>query len=89
MPNLSITDPGTGQGAKVNSVGAVEVASTTLGFAHRTNLRDEEAYSVVFTVVPNTLDGADFIPILYMKNESESEMVIESTLIYAEGPETV
>jgi len=84
MPGIEIAGR-SGDIAEVTRIGSLDVAATTLGYAHRANLRNEEAYALVFTTTPVEEDGCT--PIFYMKNLKEEEMILEMATVLTKTAE--
>ncbi len=76
MPGIQIIGAGNSVTAKVNNLGRLQVESTIMNMPHNINLNHELAYVASFSVSPS----ADSY-FCYMRNESEDEMIIESTTI--------
>lgn len=80
MPGIQIIGAGNSQGARVNTLGELQVESTTMSLPHNTNLNHELAYALSFTVTPSADEY-----FLFMENNNENELIIESVTICGAG----
>lgn len=80
MPGLQIIGAGNSQVARVNSLGELQVESTTMTLPHNINLNHELAYVLTFTVTPSADEY-----FLFIENNSENELIIESVTICGAG----
>jgi len=85
-----IIEGGTGNGysAAVNSDNQMLTSAVTVTKEHEVNHADGQAYSVFAQLTPAEVTGAALGCFMYIKNTSDTDMIISEMMMYAASAET-
>jgi len=85
-----IIEGGTGNGysVAVNADNQLQTSAVTVTKEHKVNHADGQAYSICASLTPAEVTGAALGCFMYIKNTSNTDMIISEMMMYAASAET-